>query len=130
MKKLVLVVIVAMLAALVGAPPAAVARPGEDAKGNTYRTYTACSARLDAVPARRCPKRGTKGAFFKSVDAHVHYKVCVKFPNGQKLCARNQDAPRGRLQVNAITSDRIGEHTVTWFVGGNKVSTRRFTIHG
>lgn len=129
MKRLVPVVIVWMLAAFVGAAPSAVARSTEAAKANTYRTYTACSARPSAEPANRCPKRGKKGAFFKSVDAHVQYKVCVKFPNGKKLCASHQDAPRGKLRINPITSHAVGKHTVTWFVAGQKVGTRRFTIH-
>jgi hypothetical protein len=130
MKRLAPVVIVLMLAALVSAMPSAYARSTTSAKANSYRTYTACSAKPDAVPARRCPKKGKKGAFFKSVDAHVTYKVCVKFPNGTKLCAGHQDAPRGKLQINPITSRKVGQHTVTWFVAGHKVSTRRFTIHG
>lgn len=129
MKKLVPVVIALMLAALLGATPSAIARPTPTAKANTYRTYTACSAKPDATPAHRCPKQGKKGAFFKSVDADVTYKVCVKFPSGKKLCASHQDAPQGKLQINSITSHKVGRHTVTWFVAGHKVGTRHFTIH-
>ena len=108
-----------------GPAPAAAA----DAKADTYRTYTACSAKPDAEPADRCPKRGKKGAFFKSMDADVTYKVCVRFPNDEKLCANGQEAPRRKLQINPITSHKVGEHTVTWFVDGDKVGTRHFTIH-
>jgi len=129
MKKLIALVIALMLAACVGGTPSAVARPTAAAQADTYRTYTACSAKPDAEPADRCPKRGKKGAFFKSMDADVTYKVCVKFPNDEKLCASDQDAPRRELRINPITSRKVGEHTVTWFVDGDKVGTRHFTIH-
>ena len=129
MNRLVLIVMVSTVAVFAAATPSAAGRPAGLSKANTYRTYTACSARPDAVPARRCPKKGTKGAFFKSVDAHVKFKVCVRFPNGKRLCAGHQDAPRGKLQINPITSHMVGEHTVTWFVAGQKVGTRHFTIH-
>ncbi len=128
MKRLAPVAIVFMLAALVGAMPSAGARSTAGTEANTYRYYTACSPRPDAVPAHRCPTRGTKGAFFKSLDDHVMYKVCVKFPNDDRLCATRQDAPRRALKINSITSHMVGRHTVTWFVAGNKVGTRHFTI--
>ncbi len=128
MTRLLSVAIVFMLAALVGPAPSAVARSTVAAPGNTYRYYTACSAEPDAEPERRCPTRGKKGAFFKSVDADVTYKVCVRFPDDRKLCATHQDAPQGELKINPITSHMVGRHTVTWFVAGDKVGTRRFTL--
>src|SRR5262249_44710958 len=64
---------VALLAPLlaVAAEPAGNAATSDLARGNPYRYYTACSARLGAQPAHRCPTTGTKGAFFKSVDTDV-----------------------------------------------------------
>ena len=129
MRKIGPVVIALMFAACVTTTPSAGARPTATAKADTYRTYTACSAKPDAEPADRCPKRGKKGAFFKSLDADVTYKVCVTFPNDKKLCANRQDAPRRKLRINPITSHKVGKHTVTWFVAGDKVGTRHFTIH-
>jgi curli biogenesis system outer membrane secretion channel CsgG len=129
MKKFGLVLLAVMLATVVGAVPSAMARPTAATKANTYRTYTACHTKATAAPAHRCPKKGTKGAFFKSKDAHVTYKVCVKFPSGKKLCASQQDAPQGKLLINSITSHKVGKHTVTWFVAGHKVGTDHFTIH-
>jgi hypothetical protein len=83
----------------------------------------------DATPSHRCPKPGKKGAFLKSIDADVTYKVCVKFPSGRKLCAPHQEAPQGELRVNSITSHMVGEHVVTWYVAGARVGTFTFRIH-
>lgn len=128
MKWFVPVLVVAVVAALAGAQPST-ARPSEVAQANTYRTWTACDEHPGSKHSSSCPKEGVKGLFFKSVDAHVTYKVCVTFPQGKKLCANHQDAPKGKVAINTITSNKIGVHTINWFVGGNKVATRHLTIH-
>ena len=95
---------------------------------NRYRAYVACGLTAAADPSHSCGIADDKAAFFKSKDAHVHYKVCVKFPNGTRLCAAKQDAPKGKLRHNAITSSQKGTHKVTWFVGGNLVKTWFFDV--
>jgi hypothetical protein len=59
----------------------------------------------------------------------VMYKVCVRFPDGRRLCAARQDAPRGELEINSITSHMVGRHVVTWYVAGEQVGTFAFRVH-
>jgi hypothetical protein len=83
-----------------------------------------------ATPAHVCPKKAKKGAFFKSFKADVVYTVCVKFPSGKNLCAQAQEAERGTLYVNKITSTIPGKHVVSWFVKGKKVGSWWFRVKG
>ena len=96
---------------------------GPAGAANRYRAYVACGLTAAADPSHECDVDGKKAAFFKSKDAHVHYKVCVKFPNTTRLCAANQDAPKGKLRHNEISSSQLGTHKVTWFVAGDLVKT-------
>ena len=57
------------------------------------------------------------------------YKICVKFPGKpDKLCATHQPADEGVKEGNSITTNKPGEHKVTWYVGGDKVGTYRFDV--
>ena len=69
-------------------------------------------------PAHVCQKARKKGAFFRSNKGDVFYTVCVKFPTKKNLCAPKQEAVKGTLYVNKITSNIPGKHQVTWFVRG------------
>jgi hypothetical protein len=111
---------VSLLAVGAEAPAAA---PGR------YRHYAACGVSPDSRASHTCPKRGKKGAFFKSLDADATYRVCVKFPNGHRLCASHQHASQAELKINTITSHMVGQHVVTWYVGGNQVGAFTFRIH-
>jgi hypothetical protein len=94
-----------------------------------YRHYVACGLSRKAKPAHVCPVRSKKGAFFKSLKADVKYTVCVKFPKKEHLCTEQpQEAERGTLYVNKITSTAPGRHQVTWFVKGKKVGTTVFRV--
>ena len=95
-----------------------------------YRHYVACGISRKAKPAHVCPKGSKKGAFFKSLNADVSYSVCVKFPSGKNICAKQQDAEQGTLYVNKITSTIPGKHRVTWFVMGKKVGATVFRVKG
>lgn len=95
-----------------------------------YRHYVACGLSRNAKPAHVCPKGRKKGAFFRSNNADVFYTVCVKFPGGKNRCAPSQEALRGTLYVNEITSNVPGPHTVTWFVKGKRVGLFQFTVSG
>src|SRR4051812_29275353 len=119
-----------LLVALLGGPAPASERgaSSDPAKAAAYKHYAACTTKLDAKPAHRCPKKGTKGAFFKSINGDATYKICVKFPSGKRLCAGHQGAPEGKLQVNSITSHKVGQHVVTWYVAGKLVGTFKFKI--
>jgi hypothetical protein len=76
-----------------------------------------------------CPVGSKKGAFFKSLKADVKYTVCVKFPQAEHLCTEKpQEAQKGTLYVNKITSTTPGRHQVTWFVKGKKVGTSVFRV--
>lgn len=109
------------VALLAGAAPAS-------ADAAAYRHYVACGLSQKAKPSHRCPKGSKKGAFFRSSRADVFYTVCVKFPTKKNLCAPQQEAVRGTLYVNKITSNIPGRHKVTWFVGGKRVGLFRFFV--
>ena len=98
-----------------------------------YRKYVACGTSGKANPSHVCPvnraAQGKVGAFFRSNNADVFYKVCVKFPGASApRCAGKQKAEKGKLYVNPITSDQTGRHRVTWFVKGQRVGLFEFTL--
>jgi hypothetical protein len=100
------------------------------AQGAAFKHYVACGLSKNAKPAHVCQKPRKKGAFFQSNRADVFYTVCVKFPTKKNLCAPKQEAVKGTLYVNKITSNIPGEHRVTWFVGGKRVGTFNFFVPG
>jgi ABC-type sugar transport system substrate-binding protein len=108
---------------LAGAAPAA-------ASAAAYTHYVACGLSKNAKPSHVCQKKRKKGAFFRSNKADVFYTVCVKFPTKRNLCAPKQEAKRGTLYVNKITSEIPGQHQVTWFVQGKRVGTYVFRVPG
>jgi len=112
--------VLAVLASVVPASAGAVA----------YKHYVACGVSENATPSHSCPKKSKKGAFFKSLNANVFYSICVKFPTGQSICAKAQEAEAHKLYVNKITSNIPGKHRVTWFVGGKRVGFYTFTVTG
>ena len=93
-----------------------------------YRHYVGCGVSQNAKPSHLCPKKSKKGAFFKSLKGDVVYSVCVKFPSGKNLCAQKQEATKGTLYVNKVTSTIPGKHRVTWFVEGKKVGSFVFRV--
>jgi hypothetical protein len=93
-----------------------------------YRHYAGCGIDPDQTPSHSCPKRGKKGAFFRSLDASVTYRVCVTFPDDRRLCASQQHARKGELKVNTIRSHLVGRHIVSWYVAGTRVGTYAFRI--
>lgn len=95
-----------------------------------FRHYVACGLSQKAKPAHVCQKPRKKGAFFRSNKADVFYTVCVRFPTKKNLCAPEQEAVRGTLYVNKITTNIPGEHTVTWFVKGKRVGVFSFVVPG
>jgi hypothetical protein len=110
---------------LVSPPPP----PPPSGGGNTgpklrLTGYVGCGLSRNARAMSRC-NRTHVGAFFKSSQA-VRYSVCVKFPNGRNLCARNQEAEAGVLYVNKITAGAKGLYWVTWNANGRRV-VRSFT---
>jgi len=98
------------------------------ASAGAYSHYVACGVSLNAKPAHVCQKGRKKGAFFKSNNGTVFYKVCVSFPEGKHLCAPPEEALQGTLYVNKITSNIPGRHQVTWFVEGKKIGTFVFRV--
>ena len=96
--------------------------------GDPYRTWAACSHSKDAPASHECDRNDEKAAFFRSRSADVTYKVCVKFPNDQKLCASHQNAPEDRTKRNVITSTMVGRHVITWIVAGEQVGRFRMDV--
>lgn len=95
-----------------------------------FKHYVGCGHGLShhTKHAHVCKKKEAKGAFFKSTRGNVRYTVCVRFPSGKNLCAQAQEAEKGVLYVNKITSTAIGRHVVTWFVKGKRVGFWAFRI--
>jgi hypothetical protein len=118
-----LAVIVLGVALLVSAAPAS-------AQAAAYKHYVACGLSQKAKPAHFCQKSRKKGAFFRSNNGDVFYTVCVKFPTKKNLCAPKQEAVKGTLYVNKITSNIPGKHRVSWFVEGKRVGSFVFTVPG
>jgi hypothetical protein len=100
------------------------------AQGAAYKHYVACGLSKNAKPAHLCQKSRKKGAFFRSNNADVFYTVCVKFPTKKNLCAPKQEAEKGTLYVNKITTNIPGRHRVSWFVEGKRVGSFVFTVPG
>lgn len=100
------------------------------AKSAVFTHYVACGLSQNAKPAHVCQKRRKKGAFFRSNKSDVFYTVCVKFPTKRRLCAPRQEAVKGTLYVNKITSNIPGKHKVTWFVEGKRVGLFVFRVPG
>jgi len=117
----------ALVALLVATGLLAAAVPAT-AGAAAYRHYVGCGISRNADPSHACPKGSKKGAFFKSTKANVMYTVCVKFPSGKNLCAQAQEAVKGTLYVNKITSTIPGRHVVSWFVKGKKVGSFAFRV--
>ncbi len=93
-----------------------------------YQGYVVCSAKKSAEPSHSCRVDQSKTAVFLSKDRAATYKVCVKFPGKKKLCASHQPAKEGVKSGVSITSTKLGDHTLTWFVDGEKVDTYIFEV--
>ncbi|MEZ5077845.1 MAG: hypothetical protein R2725_10405 [Solirubrobacterales bacterium] len=116
-----LAVVLAATGLLVSAMPAA-------AGAKAYKKYVACGITKHAKPKHVCPKKRKKGAFFKSFKRDVRYTICVRFPRTGTRCAKGQEAEKGKLYVNEITSTEPGKHKATWWVKGKKVGTYYFRV--
>lgn len=109
------------IAVLVSAVPAT-------AQGAAFKHYVACGLSQKAKPSHLCQKPRKKGAFFRSNNGDVFYTVCVKFPTKKNLCAPKQEAVKGTLYVNKITTNIPGKHRVSWFVEGKRVGVFNFLV--
>jgi hypothetical protein len=98
------------------------------AQGAAFKHYVACGLSQKAKPSHLCQKPRKKGAFFRSNNADVFYTVCVKFPTKKNLCAPKQEAIKGTLYVNKITTNIPGKHRVSWFVEGKQVGVFNFFV--
>jgi len=98
------------------------------AQGAAFKHYVACGLSQKAKPSHQCQKPRKKGAFFRSNNGDVFYTVCVKFPTKKNLCAPKQEAVKGTLYVNKITTNIPGKHRVTWFVEGKRVGIFNFFV--
>jgi hypothetical protein len=117
-----------LVVALLGVALLAGASPAYAKQRPAYRHYVACGLSQKAKPDHTCRKGRKKGAFFRSNRADVFYTVCVSFPTKKHLCAPKQEAVRGTLYVNKITSNIPGKHRVTWFVKGKRVGVFNFFV--
>lgn len=102
--------------------------PTSDAQGPAYKKHVACSKNASAPASHSCKVGQPKYAFFKSTKADAVYKICVKFPNGQRLCATHQPAPKGKWHKNEITATKLGKHKVKWYVDGDLVGRWNFNV--
>lgn len=131
-----------MLTAVLSVAALMVAVVPATAGAAAYKKYVGCGLSQKAKPKHACPKKSKKGAFFRSnrgqscLDERgnrvrcVYYKICVRFPTGRNLCAGRQQAIKGTLYVNKITSNIPGKHRVSWFVRGKRVGVFIFRVKG
>lgn len=122
------IALLAGAAASASSPTEPAPEPPTVSKPAAYKHYVACGLSENAKPSHVCQKKRKKGAFFRSNFADVSYTVCVKFPTGKNLCADKQEATKGELYVNKITSNIPGKHKVTWFVAGKRVGLFKFNV--
>ena len=85
------------------------------------KVWLGCGLGKNTRPSSVCPAGKKIGAFFED-SVETKYTVCVNFPNGRRLCARDQLAEAGTVQVNAITPGGAGIYKVTWTAGGKSYS--------
>ncbi|HET7052411.1 MAG TPA: hypothetical protein VFI09_00660 [Solirubrobacterales bacterium] len=104
------------------------AAPASAKSGAAFTHYVACGLSEKAKPAHVCQKSRQKGAFFRSNKTDVFYSICVKFPGKKNLCRPKQEAIKGTLYVNKITSNIPGRHRVSWFVAGKRVGVSYFFV--
>lgn len=83
-----------------------------------YTVFTACGRSAGTPRSSRCIVGDRVGAFFRSNVGDTAYTICIRFPTGRVLCADEQPATQGTLYVNAVTTNIVGRHTVTWTVDG------------
>jgi hypothetical protein len=114
------------LIAIVIALGAFLSVPTLTSAASDYSGYIACGWKTSAPKATSCPKSGRIGAFFRSKNATVQFKTCVKFPNGEQQCTRKSTAEQGFYYVNHLTVGSKGTLTVKWKVDG--VYVKKYTI--
>ena len=96
------------------------AQSGPAAASARYTAYAACGLGAHRHPPTSA-RRGSKvGAFFKSTEPVV-FKLCVKFPGGQHLCANDQNAKAGKLKINTVTTNKLGRHRLTWILPDREI---------
>jgi hypothetical protein len=115
------------LALLTSIAAAATSKPPRHA---VFRHYVACGLSQNAKPSHVCRGGRVKAAFFRSNYADVHYTVCLRFPTGAHECKPYQEAEKGILYFNKISSNIPGLHEVSWFVKGRRVGVFPFRVVG
>jgi hypothetical protein len=110
------------------APPTTPTDP--DGAGTARVTvWTGCGLSARTPKSSRCGLRGKIGAFIKA-SREVSYRVCVRFPEGQRLCtSRPQRAEAGTTYVNKITGHAPGTYVVTWIVEGHRYKRTLRRVH-
>jgi hypothetical protein len=93
----------------------------------SYSTYAGCSPFASTPPSHVCQIGDEPGAFFRA-DTEVEYEVCVTFPNAETICAEEELAEAETLYVNAITTNIVGNHLVSWYVEGVEVASWTFRL--
>jgi hypothetical protein len=85
-----------------------------------YYFDVSCGLTADSTPSHVCESDDQIGAFFAS-DEDTEYEVCVEFPNEDFVCGPEESASANVLYVNELTTDQLGVHGVSWWVGEEEV---------
>jgi hypothetical protein len=114
---------------LVGALLAGVAALSAPASAGAaeYSFDVGCGLSASTPPSHVCEIDDQIGAFFE-VDEDTEYEVCVEFPSATFICAEEQFAQANVLYVNEITTNELGQHFVTWWVGEELVGFWDFEV--
>lgn len=117
----------ALLLAAIAVAPHAI---GEEGSTNpAYTVYGGCGIDAGTAATHLCHKGDPLGAFFRSNESDAVYEVCVIFPDGRRLCAKDQQAAAGILYVNKITSGIVGRTTIEWSVASTRIGTWAFGLY-
>jgi hypothetical protein len=106
--------------------------PTDPSAGGSARVsvWTGCGLSARTPRSSRCGIGRPIGAFIRS-SKEVSYKICVRFPEGERLCTnRPQYAEAGTTYVNKITGHTPGRYVVTWIVDGQRYKRTVRRIHG
>ncbi len=130
MRRLVLLAPLLLVAFLVApAQASAVQTESVSTRGNTYRTLRRLQHAAGRTALAQVPAEGHEGCVLQEPGCPRHLQGLRQVPEPQQALRITPGRPEGDLRVNSITSHMVGEHTVTWFVAGDKVGTYRFRIH-
>jgi hypothetical protein len=95
------------------------------AEGKRFRAYVACGvadSTFRPPPSHACPVGDLPHAvLINRKRTSVRYRLCVRVPSGATYCGTRRARGGGRLNQRALFNDSMGQHVISWYVGGRLV---------